>query len=366
MNAMEEATEWLTRAREKELTTDERKQLAAWLAESPLHIREYLETGQVWVALQSPDIRPSESKEQLIEAMRNCTDTNVFAIETNEHQAGNFKDEIRAPVIDKKSRWVIPFVLAASVTAIVLFVWQQLSGNSNVYKTALGEQRSVVLDDGSIVQLNTLSTLVVHFDKQNRRIELPQGEAFFRVAHDKARPFVVETPFATVRAVGTEFDVYNREGGTHVAVIEGKVTVGSAVPATRVSSGGFARLRSPPTPSRKTPEEIPVVDTAIPLSAGQQVTMSAAAAPKPVSTSIANVTAWIQRRIVLDNDEIGTAVAEFNRYNRAQMKILDPELASLRISGVFDADDPNALVMYLKEVEGVHASETGGQLVLER
>ena len=77
-------------------------------------------------------------------------------------------------------------------------------------------------------------------------------------------------------------------------------------------------------------------------------------------------TAWIQRRIVLDNTPLDVAVAEFNRYNEQQMTVASSDLASLHISGVFSADDPHALVKYLERVQGVQVQAEGNGLVLRR
>jgi transmembrane sensor len=258
--------------------------------------------------------------------------------------------------------WLIPLGVVAGAALIALMAWSNLLWRSGTYRTSRGEQQSIVLSDGSVVQLNTLSTLVVHFDKDRRRVELPQGEALFRVAHDPARPFDVQTPFAVVRAVGTEFNVYNRTDGTQISVIEGKVRVGTAPPAAQKSdvSPGLAQSDDAHSSSASSTQ------SAIPLAAGQQVTVSSVAEPKPIPANVSTATAWIQRRIVLDNDSVRTAVDEFNRYNRLQLRVQDKELAGLRISGVFDADDPKALIRYLEQIQQAHTSRTGTGLTLER
>jgi transmembrane sensor len=244
---------------------------------------------------------------------------------------------------------------------IALITWPNLLSRST-YRTSRGEQQSIVLADGSVVQLNTLSTLVIHFDKDRRRVELPQGEALFRVAHDPARPFDVQTPFAVVRAVGTEFNVYNRTDGTQISVIEGKVRVGTAPSAAQTSgvSPGLAQSDGAHSSGASSTQSV------IPLAAGQQVTVSSNVEPKPTPANVSTATAWIQRRIVLDNDSVRTAVDEFNRYNRVQIRVQDRELADLRISGVFDADDPKALIKYLEQIQQAHTRHIGTGLVLER
>jgi transmembrane sensor len=262
----------------------------------------------------------------------------------------------------KNRRWFIPLGVVASVALIALIAWPSLTWRST-YRTSRGEQQSIVLSDGSVVQLNTLSTLVIHFDKDRRRVALPQGEALFRVAHDSARPFDVETPFAVVRAVGTEFNVYNRTDGTQVSVIEGKVRVGTA-PSTAQKSSASPGLAAQSDDAHSSSSSS--TQSVIPLAAGQQVTVSPVAEPKPIPANVSTATAWIQRRIVLDNDSVRTAVDEFNRYNRLQIHVQDEELAGLRISGVFDVDDPKALIKYLEQIQQARTSRTGAGLTLER
>jgi transmembrane sensor len=361
MNPSEQATEWFAHIRECELSDADRKAFSIWLAESPVHVREYLGIAEVWAAVQSLETGPAHSREDLILALHADKGGNVFPLAIADARANIPKSAQRMRPRSKTRRWFISLGIAASVAVFALIAWPNLNWRSGTYRTSRGEQRSIVLSDGSVVQLNTLSTLVIHFDKDRRRVELPQGEALFRVAHDPARPFDVQTPFAVVRAVGTEFNVYNRADSTQVSVIEGKV---------RIAAVSVAQ-KSPFSPGLALRDDAHLSGTgstqgAIPLAAGQQVTMSSAAEPKPIPANASTTTAWVQRRIVLDNDSVQTAVDQFNRYNRVQIHVQDEELANLRISGVFDVDDPQALVKYLEQIQKAHTSGTGTGITLDR
>jgi transmembrane sensor len=337
MNPTEHATEWFAQIRECELSDADRKAFSLWLAESPVHVREYLGVAELWAAVQTLEAGPAHSRDDLILALHANKNTNVFPLAATDSQTTSPEGIQQKRTHIKIRRWSIPLGIAASVVAFGLMVLPNLIWRSDTYRTSRGEQQSVVLSDGSVVQLNTLSTLVVHYDKDRRRVELPQGEALFRVAHDPARPFDVQTPFAVVRAVGTEFNVYNRSDSTQVAVIEGRV---------RIAADSS--------------------QAAIPLAAGQQVTVSPVADAKPIAANVSSTTAWVQRRIVLDNDTVRSAVEQFNRYNRLQIHVQDEELADLRISGVFDVDDPKALIKYLEQIQRAHTSGTGTGLTLDR
>src|SRR5260221_5540279 len=102
-------------------------------------------------------------------------------------------------------------------------VWQTECYPS--YSTDVGERRSLTLDDGSTVDLNARSKVRIEFSKAERRVDLIEGQALFQVAKNMDRPFIVKSGEATVRAVGTQFDVDRKATGTTVTVLEGRVVV---------------------------------------------------------------------------------------------------------------------------------------------
>ena len=109
-----------------------------------------------------------------------------------------------------------------------------MSGNG-IYETRIGEQNSITLVDGSVIQLNTDSHIQVNYEKNQRSIVLMAGEAHFEVAKDPSRPFVVKAGDGMVRAVGTAFTVRINPEALKVIVTEGKVALAAAtkvLPAT--------------------------------------------------------------------------------------------------------------------------------------
>lgn len=354
----EEAADWFGRIREGQLSNPDRKQFAQWLAESPVHVREYLGISETWGALHSAQSWPEQTSEQLLEAIRTAQGANIIPLKELSTAEGNtlpFSTLEKAPTSARRMRFL---ALAATVLLTIVGISTWFIVERDVYRTARGEQRSVVLPDGSVIQLNTLTKMVVHFDDGHRRIELPQGEAFFRVAHDAKRPFDVETQYAVVRAVGTEFNVYNRADSTRVAVVEGKVQV---APRAEGQSAG--------EPSRNAAQILMPKPIALGPKESLDVDARGRAGKVTRSTTVPatqRATAWMQRRIVLDNDRIDTAIAEFNRYNKLQMQVPDPELAALRISGVFSIDDPQALMKYLDQIQDVDVHDNADGFVLQR
>jgi transmembrane sensor len=335
-----QAVEWFARMRESELSVEDRARFEQWIAESPLHVREYLGAAELWGTMQASDGWPSESTEELLAQAR--ATANVVSFPSQ----GVASKDSQPPARSRKS---IGLAIAATVLLMLGIAGIGLLPESwwarETLATSLGEQRSVVLADGSVIQLNTLTRIRVRFDDHRRLIELSQGEAFFRVAHDEQRPFEVVTAFGTVRAVGTEFNVYSRAHDMRVAVVEGKVRVSA-------NSSDSGRVAPP---------------TLVTARQSVQIVAGAAAAVRLPTSEPQLATAWMQRRLAFENDSLADVVTEFNRYNRLKLRIDDDELAALEINGVFNADDPHALIGYLQRVQRVVVEEAAGDsLVLRR
>ncbi len=331
-----EAAEWFALNREEVLTREQRGQFLAWLSASPLHIEEYLGVAQSWGAMQA------------VEALPELPDDGQLVAGS---EAGNVY-RLQAPVVRthargqmRPGRWRLLITSAAAVVlalgSVLAYTWGWTGGQS--YQTGVGEQRSVVLRDGSIMQLNAMTRVRVRFDDGLRRIELADGEAYFKVAHDTARPFDVVTPEAVVRAVGTAFNVYRRAGKLDVAVTEGRV---------RVSAGRTTQAAA--------------IDQPVFLSAREGVVMRGSG---PLARTSAVETmpapAWMQRRLVFHGERLDAVIAEFNRYTTERMQVVDAGLAGLRISGTFNADDPNTLIAYLEQIQSVKVDRAQGKTVLQ-
>lgn len=231
------------------------------------------------------------------------------------------------------------------------------------------EQRA--LPDGSVVDLKGGAEIRVDFSPGLRRVELVRGEAHFRVAKDRARPFAVEAGGVQVRAVGTAFAVQRNAAHIEVVVTEGRVALARA--EEPASSGSSAR----------TPAGAPSTELA-PLAladAGQRVVVPAAdlaslstLAVVPVSADeIAERLAWRAPRVEFSATPLSEALAMMSRATSeradgVQMRI-DPGSAALGrepISGVFRADNAEAFVRMLELSLGVQAERRGNQIVLRQ
>jgi transmembrane sensor len=227
--------------------------------------------------------------------------------------------------------------LLASVTA--LFLWIN-SDTARSYSTGIGEQRTIQLLDGSTVELNARSKVQVRLTDRRRDVELIEGQALFSVAKDKQRPFVVRAGDAQVRAVGTEFDVYKKQAGTVVTVVEGRVETYSGVDGADAA--------------------------AIMLSAGEQLTVLKHAVTKPTRADTAAATAWVHKRLIFEETPLNEVAEEFNRDNRRPLAIDDAELQTLKISGVYSSTDPASLINFLRSQRSINVIETENQVRVVR
>jgi transmembrane sensor len=225
--------------------------------------------------------------------------------------------------------------------------------------TAVGAMQKLTLPDGSVVRLNTDSRVEVDFVPEARWVRLVRGEAHFTVAKNPLRPFLVEAGGVALRAVGTAFNVRIQPEAVEVLVTEGKVRVIAAAPA--------GDAVAPPAVAASRPE-IPL------LTAGERVVIPAAAVPgdgrgavpvaKMAPADVERALAWQERRLEFVAAPLAEIVAEFNRYNRFQLSVVDPALAARRFGGSFRADEPETFVRLLESRFGLRAVRQGGVTVL--
>lgn len=342
------AAEWFEVYR----TGDAEKYTAAmdWLSESPRHMAEFLEIarryGATRLLLQGDPFD--------IEALLKRAQPGVRAMRD---RVASPPDAPRLARWNVRRPWAAGLAAAALVATVAVGVWKGVGLFSvrQQYATQVGEQRIVPLSDGSVVTLNADSRIEVRIDKRARDIVL-HGEAIFKVAHEAARPFLVHTAHTTVRAVGTQFNVYARpDGSTTVAVLEGKVEV-SAVPDEKRD----------PSVASATPE--PVKTSAkVPLAAGEVARVGRSGSiRREARPDVGSVVAWRQRRLVFDRTPLEEIVPEFNRYSRnLRLRLVDVPSGAYHYTGNFDADDPRSLALLLSEERGLNVEERDGEIVIQ-
>jgi transmembrane sensor len=319
----EEAAQWTWRMDSETVTASERQAFDVWLRQDPRHRRAYEEFGRVWSTLDG-----------LAEARRDAAMATFTRAGLPQQARADMPRQARADMPRQASRrlqWglaaaiVVPLVVAGGVT------WLQRGREVQALATAVGQQRSVTLADGSIIALNTNTIVDTEFNRHTRQIYLRQGEAHFQVAHDRSRPFFVHAGDAVVRAVGTQFDVRLRaDHHVDIAVDEGRVEVQAAEAAPDVAATTVAAA----THKRKAT----VVRA---LRAGEALSTAANdyAVRQISEEQLSNDMAWRAGEIIFDGQTLGDAVAEIERYTDSRIVIADSQTAMLRVGGRFRIDN---------------------------
>jgi len=371
----EEASEWLVELRTEEPDLGTRSRFGKWLSASPQHVRAYLELTGVWETVGAQNPGAPEDIEELISRAR--ATPNVVSIEPRSGGRSNHSAKRRRTLV------AVAAIILVALVGISTFYY----AGRNTYTTRIGEQRSILLADGSTIDLNARSKVRVHLDDHARRIELVEGQALFRVAKDKTRPFIVFANATRVRAVGTQFDVNQRKRGVIVTVVEGSVAVFSAArDGTRVrreAPVGVLEARAPVTssgraePLRREPNkagtEIAPELEEILLHAGQQVTLlngapevDIEARPLPQRADVSGATAWTQRRLIFDSTTLEDVAEEFNRNSNRPIIIDGSGLQNFHISGAFSSADPEPLLQFLRAQPGIRIVDHRDRIVVSR
>jgi transmembrane sensor len=338
-----------------------------WLGEAPEHVQAFLEVFETYRRLGTLDPAKQISIEALL-THRNASVTRIY---------GTPAPTALAPAPRLTRRTVLSVAAAAAAAvAVVAASWILKSPlfGSPVYTTAVGEQRTCKLKDGSVVYLNTDSRLEVDFSPGARRVRLVRGEALFVVEHDTQRPFIVRSGDTQVRAVGTQFNVRTAAGATDVTVVEGvvQVTVTDASASMPAPSAHSAPSRAgTPADSAATsgaagPPALANGGRAAPLrlAAGERVEIAEGHLKREKSTDATDVLLWRQRRLKFRDTSLAEAAAEFNRYNDVQIVVDGSVSEDKRLTGIFDADRPQSFVLYAAKDDSLIVEPAGHDWVI--
>jgi transmembrane sensor len=367
----EEACEWFIDCRAGDLDDATRYDFGCWLRKSPEHLRAYLELAAIWNEGPMLDPEGKFDRDTLI-AQAALDRDNVVELSNSRNGSDTSTQNVaaRTAPTHAEHRWfrrrhfaAIAASIVFVVTAAVMLYLQTI--RAPTYATAIGEQRSLVLMDGSTVELNSRSKIVVHYTKQGRHVELLQGQALFHVAKDAARPFIVKIGATFVRAVGTEFDVYQKRDDTVVTVVEGRVAILTDHSIVLPDHGAKTTAIDEPH-NLEFPTIAPGQVGNIMVAAGEQLTVT----PKVIQISehpnIAGATAWTQRQLVFESASLADVADEFNRYNDRQLIVGDRGLETFHVSGVFSSTDPASLIRFLRARPELRIIETESQIRIEK
>jgi transmembrane sensor len=220
-----------------------------------------------------------------------------------------------------------------------------------VYSTKVGEQKSIALADGSTVLMNTDSRIRVEYGTALREVHLLQGEAYFEVAHNRDRPFLVHAGTKIVRAVGTAFSVHVRERVVDVVVTEGAVELSSV---TNMNGRSSARTLNAPQ-----------VTKLAALTAGQSATFSQGVDSIQTiqAPEVARSLSWREGVLSFSGEPLEQVVDEVSRYTPIKIVISDPAIRNISIGGYFKAGETDAMFEALETSFGVRVNHVNDRLV---
>ena len=338
-----EASTWFVEISEAEVSAAARDEFNLWLRTSPEHVRAYLQISALWDdSLTLAKVNRSTTQALLDRARK---DIGVVALPPGVRADKAARSSNRA--LERQPRLYRVALVAGALLAIAgSGFWTQW--RQAMYTTDVGEVRTVALSDGSTMELNARSSVQVQLGRRERDVYLLAGQAYFQVAKDAARPFVVHSGAAQVRAVGTEFEVYRRAKDIVVTVIEGRVAVVAPPSAASDSPSTLASLAATQSSADAPAGLLEPNRPAMLLSEGEQVTLAPQASPHLTHANLASATAWMQPRLVFTSTPLTEVIEQYNRYHQRQIVILGPGLSTFHISGAFSAADSDSLVAFLR------------------
>lgn len=328
LSAREAATYWFTLAEGGRLTPEQQLELERWL-EEPRHATAYEQARRAWALFDQA------SDDAHLQALRRAA----------------------LSVRPERSRWrtIAASVLVCGVLAALAWRFggadlmreRMHSPASTVlasadhahYATGPQERLDVYLPDGSLVTLNTSTTVDVAYSGSERLITLSRGQAFFEVARDVNRPFVVQTPHRRVTALGTKFEVEADTGLFQVTLVQGSVRVDKELDALAAASS---------TPAQ------------VVLTPGQSLVARLGVEEQVIHVNVERRLRWRQGFIEFDNEPLGQAIVEFGRYFPEPVIVRDPRVAQLRVSGLFRTTANEEFLSMISELLPVEVRHRNG------
>lgn len=291
---IEEALRWLVVLKDRAASDADRQAFDRWLKADPRHAAAWQRAQSVWMRL-----------DRIGPAFANRRPPAAVASPPPPAQ--------RSPAIHPMGRRRFLYA-AAAVTAVAVPAAMLLSrpGLFADHGTAVGERRTISLEDGSTVELAGASSLSVDFAAGARRVVLHDGEAFFKVSRDAARPFIVEAAAGRTQALGTAFDIKLQGDAVSVAVVEHSVQVS-------VEGRGH-----------------------VVVEAGQQVRYGRQRLGAVRDADLRQVEAWRRDRLVFQEAPLGEVIADLERYRGGRIVVTDSRLRDIPVTAVFDAGQADA------------------------
>lgn len=372
----EEAAQWLLKLdEESSLSEKDAEQFKQWIATSEVHRETVIRMAKTWSDMDvlAEVMAPQEaSRRSKTAILRAWLLTPVIAVVYLLEQ------------LLKKSAWLLSsgfknsraFAVVVVLSLVFAVVWQTNSPvvkPANIYATVVGERANYLLDDGTTLWINSNSRVAVEYSEKFRRIRLLQGEAYFDVKKDPARPFEVFAGSRLIRAIGTSFSVYRLEDRIEVLVSEGKVELAIVdetlviTPDDHIANSDNSddlEKHSQPTNSSKA---VTVTQKIGELEAGQRMSIPAVndvalqdENHNVVQLDVGEVSrklSWLDGKLVFAGESLEEVVKEISRHTSIRIDVPDPVLRKMRIGGHFRTGETDALFHVLESGFGIQVKK---------
>lgn len=293
---IEEALRWLVVLQDEDASDADRRSFELWLKRDRRHADAWRRAQHVWARADS--LQPALGERRIVLGPGNLP-----------NRTSPNRDAVPARV--GRRRWLQAAAAAAAV-AVPAGILLSRPGLFADHATAIGERRSVSLEDGSTIELASGSSLSVDFAADARRIVLHDGQAFFTVARDSARPFVVDAAAGRTLALGTAFDIKRMGDSVTVAVTEHSVAV-----------------------------SVPGAERVI-VEQGQQVRYGARTVGVVRDADLEQIEAWRHDRLIFHEAPLGEVIADLERYRGGRIVMTDSRLRRMPVTAVFDTRQTDA------------------------
>lgn len=303
-----QAAQWVA-LEDRGLSTEERARLDEWLSQSTAHRVCYLQMSAMWERADKIGPKP-------------------------------IADLLPLRSTAARRSWAAHLIAAAMLVCVLgaggyYYLTRPVS---NTYITQVGEQRSVRMADGTLIQLNTDTSVSTSVSAMARTVTLERGEAYFEVVHDARRPFTVLVGERRVTDLGTKFSV-RRDGDNVVVVVrEGRIALDWPGHASATVIQAHA-------------DDVVTADP-------QHVQISSRQ-PRAIDDSLS----WRQNMLVFDHEPLAEVAREFNRYNLKQVEVRGPA-QNLLIGGHFRADNLAVFASLLHEGFGLKVEDDKDRIVV--
>jgi transmembrane sensor len=354
------AAQWLAQRDSSHWTPTDQAALDQWLAESTANVVAYIRLESAWKRadrLQAlgagcpPGKVPTPEEFNLSPFFNDADGLNPLEVPVVPARATSSATKRRFPLYDVRF-----LSLAACFLLVIVGAWQFLPTGPD-FKTPIGGTASVPMADGSHVTLNTDSAIRVALNNEERHVRLDHGEAFFHVAHDASRPFIVTAGDKQVIAVGTEFSVRRIGNDVRVVVTEGKVRLENA-------DGRTPKPHGPSTVNFA--GNLEANEDRLTLAAGNIASTdgNGTLVQRESLSEVEESLSWRTGYLIFHETTLTDAAAEFNRYNLRKIVIRDSAVGSIRFSGKFRTSDFEAFIRLIEGGFPIHAQHTIDHIIL--